>query len=99
MNKKEFFNQFQSTLASKYGIPLKHIETIRSAVLGRKITRKELAEIVAIKLSQSSRSGRHKPNIGRRSHSKAYYQTLLNFIASCSEEAWKDIVQKTEYDK
>ena len=98
MEKEQFFSKLDKDLAEKYNLQPTQINTIRSAFVGEKKTRKELAERIAIKLSQPSHHPKQSSK-GRRSHSKEYYQTLLNFIASCSTEAWNDITQITKFDK
>lgn len=98
MNKIEFFEKLNKDLSSKYNLLPIYIETIRSAYLGGKLSRKELAEEMALKLSLRRRDKYCKTPPFRR-HSKKHYQDLLNFIASCSEETWNDVTQITEFDK
>ena len=98
MTKREFLDSLHISLQKKYNLPPHSVSTIRSFALGSNWTRKQIAEWVAIKLSQPKRySGQKRP--GRRYHTKNRYQLILNFVASCSEETWKDITQKTEFDK
>jgi hypothetical protein len=86
--KREFFDNLHKQLAEKYQLTSRQISTIRSWSIGYKKTRKEIAEWTVLKLQQSQ-----KP------YFSIHFQTLLNFIASCSSEAWNDITQLTEFDK
>lgn len=97
MDKRAFFHELDTKLSSKYNLSNKQINTIRSWALGYKKSRKEIAEWCAIKLSQPHTGYGSKKN--KRRKKKEYYQTLLNFIASCSTEAWNDITQITQFDK
>lgn len=98
MDKREFFDSLHKELGKKHTLSYRHVNTIRSFFIGHKKTRKEIAEWCAIKLSQPLRRG-GIPHAGHRVEEKAYYQTLLNFVASCSAEAWNDITQITKYDR
>ena len=98
MDKRAFFDNLDKNLAEKYHLTSDQIDTIRSFFLGDKKTRKEIAEWCAVKLTQPHHGKNKKDSLSRRSP-KEHYQTLLNFIASCSTEAWNDITQKTEFDK
>ena len=89
MEKKQFFKELNSSLGSKYNLTSKQIGTIRSFYLSSNMTRKEIAMWLGNKLSVSQRS------ILKKEH----FQQLINFVASCSDEAWDDITQKTEYDR
>jgi hypothetical protein len=101
MDKRTFFNNLDKQLGLKYKLTSDQINTIRSFYLGDKKTRKEIAEWCAVKLTQPHHGshGKNKKDSLSRRMAKPHYQTLLNFIASCSEVAWNDITQKTEYDK
>ena len=104
MDKHIFFEQLEKELAQKYNLTPYQIGVIRSSILGSKRTRKELAEWIAIKLTLPKRhmvhaTGKLLSHSQSRTRGKEHYQTLLNFIASCSDIAWNDITQKTEYDK
>lgn len=89
MDKRTFFDNLHNQLADKYQLTHRQIDTIRSFSIGYKKNRKEIAEWIAPKLNLSIKS---------KSPSK-HYQSLLNFVASCSQDSWEDIIQKTEYDK
>ncbi len=88
MNKNEFFKQLHQQLEKKYNLTSSQVATLRGFLHTK--TRKEIGEWIALKLSEP-----HK----ERRHSKEHYQELLNFVASCSEEAWKEITQITKFDK
>lgn len=89
MTKHEFFNTFEKQLSEKYKITLRQVSTIRSFVIGNRKSRKEIAEWIVTKLQISIKAG----------HPSIHYQSLLNFIASCSPKTWDDITQLTEFDK
>jgi len=96
MEKRVFFDKLNLELSVKHNLTDRQINTIRSWFLGYKKSRKEIAEWCAFKLSQPHVSHGLKAN--RRRHKKEHYQELLNFIASCSTEAWNDITQITKFD-
>lgn len=98
MEKQHFFDSLHKELAEKYNLLPIQVLTLRSSFIGQKNTRKQIAEWLSVKLSQPSHHP-GKPSKGCRSHSKAYYQDLLNFIASCSEQTWNDINQRTKFDR
>lgn len=99
MDKNEFFRKLDEDLAQKHGISFHHVNTIRSFVLGSGKTRKEVAEWAAIKLSQPSRWKSGLSKIGRRERNREHYQTILNFVASCTSQQWDDITQVTQFDQ
>jgi hypothetical protein len=102
MDKRTFFETLDTQLAEKYHLTIHQINTIRSAFLGYNQTRKEIAEWCAMKLAQPASSARRKevrPDSKHRKFNRDHYQILLNFVASCSLEAWDDINQVTEFDK
>ena len=104
MDKQTFFHEFHTKLAGKHGVGYEVIRHIRSSAIGDNKSRKEVAEWIAVKISLPKRhkvflTGKKLPHSQSRTHNKEYYQTLLNFVASCSSEAWADITQKTSFDK
>lgn len=104
MDKQQFFDLLHKNLGIKYSLTPRNIETIRSFSIGYNKSRKEIAEWVVKKLNNPRRhvvflTGKKLPHSQSRTNSKEYYQTLLNFVASCSQESWADITQKTPFDK
>jgi len=91
------FLLLHTQLGDKYHIDPKYINVIRSFVIGYQKTRMEIAEWCAKRLMQSNRHVGDS-RIDHRIKPKEYYQTLLNFVASCSTETWNDITQLTEFD-
>ena len=89
MDKKEFYDNLHTKLASTYNLTSYVVLSIRAFYLGEKKSRKDIALWASEKL--------HIKNLGERR--KTHYQTLLNFVAFCSDDTWKDINQITEYDK
>jgi len=99
MDKRTFFDNLNKQLAEKYDITISQVNTIRSFYLGKKKSRKEIAEWLAIKIHQPNKHSKLiKSKSLKRTHSQQHYQTLLNFVASCSEDIWNNITQKTEFD-
>lgn len=87
---KQFFSKLHQDLAVKYNITPHLVLYIRSEILGFRKSRKEVAEILVKKL-QYCLINHHTP--------KKHLQSSLNFVASCSDEVWKDLAQKTKFDK
>lgn len=96
MDKKKFFTQLHTDLAAKYNLTTDIVQAIRS-FSGKKFNRKEIAEWAAVKLSQP-RKQKGQSYTGKRRQGREHYQKLLNFVASCSDDSWKDLTQRTEFD-
>ena len=97
MDKRTFFDNLHKQLAEKYQLTPHYVDTIRSFAVSREKSRKEIGEWCALKLSQPKRDTGDS-RIDHRTQPKKHYQDILNFIASCSSEAWNDITQLTEMD-
>lgn len=98
MEKQIYFEKLHLELSSTHAIPLQYIKNIRSRMGGNN-TRKEIEDWCKIKVSQPCRWKSGISRIGRRAHSKSYYQELLDLVTSCSPEAWEDITRPTKFDK
>lgn len=86
----QFFRNLHLDLAAKYNITPYLVVYIRSEILGLRRSRKEIAEILVKKLQYYSIN---------HLTPKKHLQSFLNFVASCSEEVWRDITKRTKFDK
>ncbi len=84
MTKREFFDNLDKQLNKKYKLHPYSIKMIRSLHLGYN---KSLPEIFKWSTEKAKRSPR------------IYFKEISKFLSSCSEETWKDITQKTKFDK
>lgn len=87
---EQFFSKLHQDLAVKYHITSYLVVYLRSEALGFRKSRKEIAETLVKKLQYYSIN---------RLTPKKHLPSFFNFVASCSEEIWNDLTQKTKFDK
>jgi len=86
------YKKLHESLAKKHGISSDAVFTLRSFHKGFLKSREEIAGWCAQKMHQPrKRTG--IINCGRREHGRPYYQEILNFVASASDEAWQDMMK------
>ena len=84
--KRKFFDNLHEKLGNKYKIHSHAVQIIRSITLGDK---KSSSQILA-KMNEL---------ISRKKAKALIYQNVIGFIKNCKPEEWKDLIQKTKFDK
>lgn len=99
MEQQLYFQQLHEQLAQRYFISSHEVSALRTLAVGQKKTRKEIAEYLVIKLSQPHYNHRVDSRTNTRRRPKEHYQSMLNFVASCRDLGWEDMIQPTPFDK
>ncbi len=113
MNKTEFFAKLDSKLSKKYGIAPEYVKYIRSRVLGQILTKEEVIVKLNEQLNNKVRMiGQYKVALkmkptnsemlnGVKIMTKRIKQfpKVISFLENCSVKEWKDIIQRTKFDK
>ena len=89
---KDYYNKVHKHFAKKYRTSELFIAYIRSKSITENLSLKEIAKNAVLTMNLPRKK---KANIQQtRSRSKQYYQSLINFIATLSDDAFLDITTK-----
>jgi hypothetical protein len=82
---KQQWIEFHNILSSELAIPVSVVSTVRTLVLDKRLSRKDIALWAADKLHLSGKY---------RRYSKAHYQPILDFTASATDAQWTSLLRE-----